>query len=61
LKYINFVKKGIVFSTTPSSVVKLRSNRQEIWLEAIKQGLKATEIQTGKNYSDIYHNFKKKL
>ncbi len=53
-EYCNFVEKGLVFSTTTSSIVKSKEKRREIWLKAIKMGCLATQKQTGKNYSDIY-------
>lgn len=52
-EYINFVKKNIVFSTTPSNVIKSKRVREEIWKEAIEKGCQISEKQTGKKYSII--------
>ena len=62
-EYMNFVEKGMIFSTTPSGIIKSQTERRKIWRKAIKGGCLATKKQTGQDYGDVYLeliNFEKK-
>lgn len=55
-EYTNFVEKGLVFSTTPSGVIKSKNERKKIWREAIQRGCSITEKQTKIDYSNIFNH-----
>jgi len=53
-QYELFVAKGLVFSTTPLTIIKSKQIRKKLFLIGIKEGIKATELQTGHNYQGIW-------
>lgn len=53
-QYELFVNKGLVFSTTPLTIIKSRPTRKKLFLVGIEKGIKATELQTGHDYQKIW-------
>jgi hypothetical protein len=60
-QYKIFVEEAKVFSTTPLKIIKDKQKRRSIFFVGIKKGIKATEIQTGKNYQKVWETITKEL
>jgi len=52
-EYRHFVEEGLVLSSTPTEKIADRAQREAIWKEAIRAGIRASEQQTGNTYDHL--------